>query len=60
MTPWIRDDLTAVPVSTKLMEKYMTRNWDEDRLRNYIDLLDSFGYNSVQFGDVWVGAHITA
>ena len=54
-SPWIRDDLKSTPFPTRLAEKYILRNWDEDRLRNYVDLMDSFGYNSIETNDVWVG-----
>ena len=52
--PWIRDDLKSRPVSAKLMDKYFLHNWDANRLRNYIDLLDSLGYNSVELSDAWL------
>ncbi len=56
--PWLRDDFSvfggAAPLSdTRIVEKYFPQNWPETRLRTYVDLISSFGYNSQQWGDPW-------
>jgi len=51
--PWARAGLGVADMQKLLVEKYWPPCWSEDRLRRNMDLLDSFGYNSIELGDVW-------
>jgi hypothetical protein len=52
--PWQRKGHSVGSLPPKLANKYCPRNWPIVRLQNYVDLLDSFGYNSIQLTDCWV------
>jgi len=52
--PWIRAGLGVADMELKLIKKYSPPCWTEDRLRRNVDLLDSFGYNSIELDDEWV------
>ncbi|MHC4122950.1 MAG: alpha-glucuronidase family glycosyl hydrolase [Planctomycetota bacterium] len=44
--PW------KAPMNETLKKKYCPRNWSIERLQNYMDMYDSFGYNALQFHDL--------
>ena len=52
--PWIRAGLKAGDMETALIKKYSPPCWSEDKLRRNMDLVDSFGYDSIELSDVWV------
>jgi len=52
--PCIRAGLKYVDMDKLLVEKYSPPCWSEDRLRRNVDLLDSFGYNSIELSDTWI------
>jgi len=35
----------------KVVEKYCYENWDTEKLKNYVNQMDVFGFNSIQFSD---------
>lgn len=54
INPWVREGLRVGDMSEKLKQKYCPRNWSEERLRQYVNLLDSFGYNNIEVSDTWL------
>ena len=52
--PWARAGLKIGEMNTALYARYQPQCWDETRLRRYVDLLDCFGYDSIQLSDSWL------
>src|SRR3989339_1983118 len=50
---WVRQGHKVGKHPPEIAKKYCISNWGEQRLRNYVDLIDSFGYNGIQVFDDW-------
>ena len=55
LSSWNRVGLSIGGMEKSLIEKYSSPCWSEDRLRRDADMLDSFGYNSIEEeDDTWL------
>lgn len=40
-------------ITDRIHQKYAIQNWDIARLRTYVDMLQAFGFNSIELYDLW-------
>jgi len=52
--PWVREGLKVGSMANKLLLKYGPHFWDEEKIRNYADVLDCFGFNAVELSQTWI------